>query len=241
VFIDPRPRILQGLSVQPMEIVALTSPASKSRLLEAVRYAHGMWRQMAQFWNIMINGNTAMGLPGCLTGPALEPFIRTAPGVSGDQGSAAGLRDAVAKGVSSCFAAWQQGLTVPGLVWYPSFVAVAGPMAPPTPSVPSLLSAYPSAGTAMLGHQMLRQEILNALPQALRVPQVDTCAGQLAQSLATYFSTWLGMQPVVGVMGQGPVPSFAPPHVPVGPVVGGTVIPMPGVFNLGGQPPMIVE
>jgi hypothetical protein len=45
---------------------------------------------------------------------------------------------------------------------------------------------------------------------------------------------------VVGVLGQGPVPSFAPPTIPVGPVVGGSVIPTPGHLALGPQPGMAV-
>jgi hypothetical protein len=240
VFTGPRHKDLLGGSAQAIDFAALTSTASKTRLLEAVRVAHGTWRQQARFLNILITGNVAMGPPGCLVGPALEPFIRTASGVAGDQGPAKDLRDAVAKGVSSCFASWQQGLTVPGLTWYPTFAAVAAPMAPPTPSIPTLLGSYPSAGAAMLGHQMLKQQILFALPQALRVAQVDTCVGALAQSLATYFASWIAMQAVVGVMGQGPVPSFAPPAVPAGPVVGGSVLPTPGHLALGIQPQMVV-
>jgi hypothetical protein len=229
-----------AMNAQALELATLTSNASKTKLLEAVRYAHGMWRQQAMLVNVMINGPVAVGPPGCLIGPALEPFIRTAPGVAGDLGSAASLRDAVAKGVSSGFAAWQQGLTIPGFPWYPTFAAVASAMAPPTPSIPTQLSICPSAGTPMLGRQMLKQQILATLPNALQVPQMDKCVDDLAQSLATYFSTWITMQPVVGVMGQGPVPSFAPPYVPVGPVVAGSILPIPGVFNLGVQPPMIV-
>jgi hypothetical protein len=33
---------------------------------------------------------------------------------------------------------------------------------------------------------------------------------------------------VMMVMGQGPVPTFSPPYVPVGPVVSGTILPTPG-------------
>ena len=36
---------------------------------------------------------------------------------------------------------------------------------------------------------------------------------------------------VTGVMGFGPIPTFVPPFVPVGPVVMGSVIPMPGVLK----------
>ena len=36
---------------------------------------------------------------------------------------------------------------------------------------------------------------------------------------------------VTNVLGTGPVPTFAPPYVPVGPVVGGVGTMMPGGFT----------
>lgn len=245
--IIPKVGIPQGLGGlnpavmgQAAELAALTSQASKTRLLEAVRFAHGLWRQEARFQNVFINGVVAMGGPGCLDGPPLEHLIKSAPGVAGEQGNARALLDAVARGVSFCFAAWQRGVSVPGLPWYPSFAAVPGPVAPPTANVPTPLVACASPQAGMLGQRMFKGQIAAALPAALRVPQVDTCVEALAQSVATYFATWTAMQQVVGVLGQGPVPGFAPPAVPAAPVVGGMVIPVPGHLALGPQPAMAV-
>ena len=221
------------------DFTALISAASKGRLLEAVRYAHGLWRQQARFQNIVVNAVSAMGRPGCLAGPALEPLIRSAPSVAADQGAAASLRDAVARGVSECFAAWQGAVMVPGLPWYPPFAAFPGPMAPPMPNVPMPLVACPSIQAVKLTAQPLKQAITAALPAAMKVAQVETAVGALAQSLATYFTIWIASQQVTLVMGQGPVPSFAPPYVPVGPVVGGSVLSTPGHLASGGQPQMI--
>jgi hypothetical protein len=39
---------------------------------------------------------------------------------------------------------------------------------------------------------------------------------------------WLPQQQVMLVMGKGPIPTFAPPFVPVGPVMGGDNIAVPG-------------
>jgi hypothetical protein len=39
---------------------------------------------------------------------------------------------------------------------------------------------------------------------------------------------WIASQMVMLVMGKGPIPTFAPPFVPVGPVVGGDNIATPG-------------
>jgi len=222
------------------DFTALTTADSKTRLLEAVRFAHGLWRLQAHFQNIVINGPVALGPPGCLAGPALDPLIRTAPDVATDQGAAADLRDAVARGVSTCFAIWQSGVQVPGLLWYPQFAAFPGPMAPPMPNIPAPLLACPSATASQFTQPLLKQAIVAQLPQPMRVPQVDAAVGAMAQSLATYFSTWIVTQIVMNVLGQGPVPTFAPPAVPVGQVVGGSVIPTPGHLSTGSQPPMIL-
>lgn len=39
---------------------------------------------------------------------------------------------------------------------------------------------------------------------------------------------WLAAQQVNQVIGMGLVPAFAPPYVPVGPVVGGSIVGTPG-------------
>ena len=39
---------------------------------------------------------------------------------------------------------------------------------------------------------------------------------------------WLPQQQIMLVMGKGPVPTYAPPYVPVGPVIGGDNIAAPG-------------
>lgn len=153
------------------EAAAVCTVNFRNRLLKAVEYAHGMWRLQARFRNLIINGPTALGSPGCLAGPSLAPTIRSAP----DVGTASGLEeeivDAVADGVSAAFAAWQGAVTVPGLPWYPAFAAWPGPMAPPTPNVPHPLIACVSGQSARLVSPLdLGRELKDALPAAARVP-----------------------------------------------------------------------
>jgi hypothetical protein len=50
----------------------------------------------------------------------------------------------------------------------------------------------------------------------------------IATTLSIAFLMWLPQQQVMMVMGKGPIPTFAPPFVPVGPVVGGDILPLPG-------------
>lgn len=222
-------------TVTDAEAAAVCTLDFRNRLLKAVEFAHGMWRLQAHFRNLIINGPTALGSPGCLAGPALAPMIRNAPDVVTATGLQEEIVDAVADGASAAFAAWQGAVTVPGLPWYPSFAAWPGPMAPPTPSVPHPLIACVSGLTARLVSPLeLRRELKDALPAAARTPATEALMDNLAACLSLGFSTWLPSQTVGMVMGKGPVPNFSPPFVPVGPVVGGSIIPAPGHLLAGG-------
>jgi len=50
----------------------------------------------------------------------------------------------------------------------------------------------------------------------------------IAAGFDAVVSLWLPAQQVTNVLGKGPVPTFAPPYVPVGPVVMGDNIASPG-------------
>ena len=221
-------------AVADADAAALCTVDLRNRLLKAVEFAHGMWRLQAHFRNLVVNGPTAIGPPGCLAGPALAPMIRSAPEVVAATGLEEEIVDAVADGVSAAFAAWQSGVTVPGLPWYPAFAAWPGPMAPPTPNVPQPLIVCVSGMSSRLVSPLdLRRELKDALPAAARVPATEALMDNLASCLSLGFSAWLPGQSVSMVMGYGPVPSFAPPMSPLGPVVGGTNIPAPGHLLAG--------
>jgi len=224
-------------NVQSALLATTTSNVNRTALLQAVRYAHDQWRLQARFQNIQIMAASATGGPGCLQGPDLDPLICNAPTVIAQLGAMRDLRDAVAEGVADCFGEWQQQVTVPGLPWYPSFVAFPGPMAPPMPNVPMPLIALASSGIGqIISTTALKQAMWNALPAALKTQDVGNFMTDIATRLVLHFSRWLSMQQVTQVMGRGPVPSFAPPYVPVGPVVGGDIISTPGHLATGTLP-----
>jgi hypothetical protein len=56
---------------------------------------------------------------------------------------------------------------------------------------------------------------------------VKALYGAIATGLAMGVQTWVMAQQITQALGQGPVPSFAPPTSPVGPVMGGQVIAAP--------------
>ncbi len=202
-------------------------------LIDAVGFAHNMWKLQAMFSGLQIMAVSAIGQPGCLQGPPLDTLIKTAPMCAGFTGNEGKYRDAVATGVSKCFKNWQDQVMVPGLPWYPAFAAFPGPMAPPMPNIPTPLIACPSAMMSQIcAPTQMKQEMISALDGDLKSKDKDKQHEALFESIATVlamaFLMWLPAQQVMLVLGMGPIPTFAPPFVPVGPVVGGNNIPAPG-------------
>ncbi len=202
-------------------------------MIDAVVFAHNMWKLQAKFKDLKIMAVTAIGMPGCLDGPELEPLIKTAPSCAGFAGNKAKHRDAVAAGVSTCFKSWQDQVTVPGLPWYPAFAAFPGPTAPPMPNVPTPLIACVSAKmTDIVMPNRMKREMDSALDGDLKSKdpdkQYEALHDAIATVLALAFVMWLPAQQVMMVLGKGPVPTFAPPYVPVGPVMMGDNLPIPG-------------
>jgi len=196
-------------------------------------FAHNMWKLQAKFQNLQIMAVSAIGSPGCFDGPELESLIKNAPACASFTGNMAKHRDAVAKGVSKCFKNWQDNVTVPGLPWYPAFAAFPGPMAPPMPNIPVPLIACVSAKMAdIIMPDPMKSEMDSALDGDLKSKDPDKHHEALHDAIATVlalaFLMWLPSQQVMLVLGKGPVPTFAPPYVPVGPVVGGDNLPIPG-------------
>jgi hypothetical protein len=202
-------------------------------MIDAVGYAHNMWRLQAKFKDLKINAVTALGTPGCLDGPELEPLIKNAPMCASFTGNMAKHRDAVAKGVSDCFKKWQDKVMVPGLPWYPAFAAFPGPQAPPMPNIPMPLITCPSA---MMTQICMPDSMKSAMDDALdgglkqkdKTKQYEALHDGIATVLSLAFLMWLPQQQVMLVMGKGPIPTFAPPFVPVGPVLMGDNLAIPG-------------
>jgi hypothetical protein len=167
----------------------------------------------------------AVGAPGCLSGPDLENLIYPAAPQATDQEKK--YSKAIAAGVSKQWKKWQDKVMVPGLPWYPAFVAFPGPMAPPMPNVPTPLVACPSAMMAEMGPSPLRDAMVDALGESDALHHKELFDA-IATGLSAVFLMWLPMQQVMNVLGKGPVPTFAPPFVPVGPVLGGDNLPIPG-------------
>lgn len=204
-----------------------------SDAIDGIKFAHNMWKMRAKFQDLKVNAVTALGMPGCLDGPGMENLIKYSPSCAMMSGNMGKYRDAVAKGVGDCYKNWQDMVTVPGLPWYPAFAAFPGPQAPPMPNVPMPLIACISPMTTEIALPFsMASGMAGALDGGLKQndpdKQYQTVFDSIADVCALGFAIWLVAQQVMLVMGKGPIPTFAPPFVPVGPVVMGDNIAAPG-------------
>jgi hypothetical protein len=193
-------------------------------IMDAIEFGFNQYRQSAGLVDVQIQAMTANG--GRLRGPALDPLIARAPSVAGWVGWKAVVRDAAAKGMEQQWSALAASLTLPGLPWYPSFVAFPGPVAPPTPNVPIPFIALPHDAMAT-SVQNLKTAMCSALHGSLAYH--TEFFDSIATGLQLPLQMWKTSQMVALVLGRGPVPTFAPPYVPVGPVVGGMTLPGPHI------------
>ena len=214
-----------GTTEDPPPPANLLDKTMAGKLVAALKHAVDLWKVQAKFRDIQIFGSAATGGMYCLEGPDLESLITGSPAAAGLSGTASDLMGAFAEGVADCFGQWQDKVTVPGLMWYPAFAVYPGPQAGPLPNVPTPLAACISTQASQITlFGELEGAMVDALPNALRTTEIEQGLQQLAKSIALAFTTWLVTASVQNVKGEGPVPSFAPPFVPVGPVVDGSVI-----------------
>lgn len=232
-IVGPKTRAALGMS--PVAPVAPTAPApgGGTQVVTAVTSAFTAaletWKATAAFAGIMVNAVTAMGPPGCLKGPPLAPLMtaRLAT-LTGDDRA---IATAAAQGIGANFAAWQNGVTVPGLPWYPAFAAVPAPVAAPVPNVPTTFAALVSGGLGGMMDPNLLQAAMSAAASASIRDRAKTAFASIAPQVIAQFQAKVLASTVKGVLGSGPVPTFAPPYVPVGPVVGGTAFSPPGMLQ----------
>ena len=136
---------------------------------------------------------------------------------------------AVAKAVGMGWMSWAMSFKIPGLPMYPSFAMFPLALAPPMPSIPMPLLAMTQV-TTTLGASALKQMMVGNLadPQA---PFHDKLFEAIADGFEKSFLLWQASTMVTNILGTGPVPTFAPPYIPAGPVVGGTGIGAPGFLK----------
>jgi hypothetical protein len=188
----------------------------------AIHSAWATWQSSAVLVGVMINGPSATG--GSVVGPPWAPLILAHSPVS-----PAGLKlsQNVASGLGGAWLQLTASMSVPGLPWYPAFAALPSPVAPLTPNIPS-----PIATLTMASPVVSRDSLKNAI--VAMHPGASSSDRNLYEALADAFEQafhmWQVSTMVTNVLGTGPIPTFAPPYVPMGPVVGGVGVMTPGGF-----------
>jgi hypothetical protein len=206
------------LGRMPPESGITNAPALVDRLCDGVAFAFQMWQLTAFFTNVIVQGPAAF--MGQIQAAPLGPFVLVQAGASsGPEGEAA---QAVAGALDDGMRQWQSQPKFPGLPLYPSFAALPMAHSPPTPNIPVPV-------TALMGGAVPPQ--LHAGGRATDPGAAMVADAVLGAITGGAFELWAASTMVVNMLGHGPVPNFAPPYVPVGQVVGGTVLPMPGVLQ----------
>lgn len=215
-----RPHVEQQAADAPATDWAKVSASA----IAATTSAISTWKLSATLMGVVVNAVTASG--GNLIGPPLGPLV-----IAGMMGGGArpNVATAFGMGAGQAWQDWAGSVKVPGLPWYPSFAAIPSPVAPPMPNIPTPLGA--------LTQKRITAGVVGVAIRAFLGPAAEPGAEAAIIDYAAWFAgafhEMLQSSMVTNVLGTGPVPTFAPPYVPVGPVVGGIANSLPG-FLVGG-------
>lgn len=186
-----------------------------NRFTSGVVTAYEMWKLGARISGARVFAASAMG--GTLTGASLAPLILSVtPAPTAEEHT---VTSELASALEEAFQAALSTFSLPGLAMYPAFTEWPGPSAPPMPCTPQqLVAALPGLG-----------QIAGASS-----PVTGTMAASAAAALSSAAGTLTGLvagTQIVNALGTGPVPSYAPPAVQVGPVINGEILPTAGVLR----------
>lgn len=221
-------QMITDMARQRFQMISLPQGTDRTRFTNyivsmagAIAQAVDAWRKAAHLDGVKIMAVSAIGGKLRSAVSIEQQILQRAP---------AGWEPynrAIAAGVHNQFQSFANDVSVPGLPWYPAFAAFPGPMAPPMPNVPTPLMTIAAVASRHLKEGAITDMIYNKMPN----PKPACCkdvAVAIGFGIEKAAFVWLSAQQVMLVMGKGPIPTFAPPYVPVGPVVGGDILPTPG-------------
>ena len=191
----------------------------------AICSAWSQWQTAATMVGVVINAVTATG--GQIVGPPWTPLIlASAPKATPNE---AKYSRVIATVIGTAWLSFTATVKVTGMPWYPAFAAVPSPVAPPAPNVPCPFAALTQV-PASISMAALKGQMIGQLgdPDA---PFHKELFESIADAFEKTYNLWKVSTMVTNVLGTGPVPTFAPPYVPVGPVVGGVGTMTPGGFT----------
>jgi hypothetical protein len=191
----------------------------------AICSAWGQWQTAATMVGVVINAVTAVG--GQIVGPPLTPLILASAPKSTPMEMK--YSNVIATVIGTAWLSFTATVKVTGMPWYPAFAAVPSPVAPPMPNVPCPFAALTQVPVS-ISASVLKMQMVGQLadPQA---PYSQELFDAISDAFEKTYNMWKISTMVTNVLGTGPVPTFAPPYVPVGPVVGGMGTMTPGGFT----------
>jgi hypothetical protein len=164
---------------------------------------------------VVIAGPTASG--GQVVGAPWTPLImENAPKASPME---AKYSNVIATVIGTAWLTFTATVKVAGMPWYPAFAAVPSPVAPPSPNVPCPFAALVQVPVSISAN-VLKMQMVGMLADPT-APFHAELFEAISDAFEKTYNIWKASTMVTNVMGTGPVPTFAPPYVPVGPVVGG--------------------
>ena len=187
----------------------------------AICSAWDTWQKAATMAGILVNGPVAAG--GALVGPPMQPVILGKGAV--ETPNLMKFTNVIATVISNAWMQFTLTVKVPGLPWFPAFVMVTSPVAPPTPNLPCTFAQLVQVPVSISADVMKAQMVAQlGDPQAPYAPQIFEC---ICFAFEQSYNQWKATT-MVQAKGFGPVPTFAPPVVPGGPVVAGQALVAPG-------------
>jgi hypothetical protein len=194
-------------------------------ICEAICSAWSTWQTAATMVGVVINAVTATG--GQIVGPPLTPLILA----QGPKGTPQEMKytNVIANVIGTAWLSFTATVKVTGMPWYPAFAAMPSPVAPPMPNIPCPFAALTQVPMS-ISSNVLKMQMVGQLgdPKALHHQELFE---SIADAFEKSYNLWKVSTMVTNVLGTGPVPTFAPPFVPVGPVVGGVGTMTPGGFT----------
>lgn len=194
-------------------------------ICDAICSAWSQWQTAASMVGIMVNGPTAS--LGQIVGPPLTPLIMA----SAPKNTPMMLKysTVIANVIGTAWLSFTATVKVPGMPWYPLFTACPSPVAPPTPNIPCPFAALTQVPMS-ISCNVMKMQMVGQLGDP-NAPFHQELFESISDAFEKTYNMWKATTMVTNVLGTGPVPTFAPPYVPVGPVVGGVATMAPGGFT----------
>ncbi len=179
------------------------------------------WSQDAVVAGGVVNGSTVFLPPGSLSGPPFEPLVAAA---MQDAGAPPEVAAAFAGVAWEAWRTWAASYHLTVAKALKAFAAVPAPEAPETPIKKRKLKSGAAPGSIGMTVEVLGEALAQVLqPVVADDPNAQTAIVEFADAYASGFGRWFRRATLVNLLGKGPVPSYSPPYVPVGPTVAGEV------------------